>query len=63
MSQPIVETVERVLAKAPQWLRHDLQSPDALARARAEEALAAMIGAALEEQDHSSVIGVSAPAN
>ncbi|WP_189338609.1 hypothetical protein [Sphingobium sp. SCG-1] len=30
-----------VLAKAPQWIRHDLASSDATMRVRAEESLAA----------------------
>ncbi|MCB4859042.1 MULTISPECIES: hypothetical protein [Sphingobium] len=37
----------RVIARAPQWLRHDLESKDAAARGRAEETLAAMISDAL----------------
>ncbi|WP_022678426.1 DUF6771 family protein [Novosphingobium sp. B-7] len=32
-----------VIERAPQWLRHDLAAKDASARARAEEALAAML--------------------
>ncbi|WP_179041784.1 DUF6771 family protein [Sphingobium lactosutens] len=37
----------RVIERAPQWLRHDLETKDACARARAEETLAAMISDAL----------------
>lgn len=37
----------RVIERAPQWLRHDLESKDAAARRRAEETLAAMISDAL----------------
>lgn len=37
----------RVVERAPQWLRHDLESKDAAARRRAEETLAAMISDAL----------------
>ncbi|WIW91112.1 hypothetical protein K3M67_20325 (plasmid) [Sphingobium sp. V4] len=36
-----------VIKRAPQWLRHDLDSKDAAARGRAEETLAAMISDAL----------------
>lgn len=39
--------IAAVLANAPQWIRHDLGSVDALLRVRAEESLAAMIAAAL----------------
>ena len=50
MSANVVEVATRVLARVPQWIRHDLVSAEPAARTRAEEALAAMIGAALEEQ-------------
>ncbi|MGN6817855.1 MAG: hypothetical protein ACTHJR_04215 [Sphingomonas sp.] len=39
-----------VLAKTPEWIRHDLVSRDVSSRERAEEALAAMITAALAGQ-------------
>lgn len=39
ISALILKTIER----APQWLRHDLLSKDAVTRSRAEETLAAMI--------------------
>lgn len=39
----------RVLERAPQWIRHDLESKDVGVRARAEETLAAMIANALGE--------------
>lgn len=41
------DTILRVIERAPKWLRHDLESKDAAARARAEETLAAMISDAL----------------
>lgn len=41
------EVVRELLARAPEWVRVDLASKDAMARARAEETLAAMIEAAL----------------
>ncbi|MDX3910800.1 MAG: hypothetical protein QHC67_13420 [Sphingobium sp.] len=48
MDQPdLTAIVTAVLAKAPQWIRHDLASTDATLRVRAEESLAAMIAAAL----------------
>lgn len=40
-------TVEAVLHKAPDWIRRDLHAKEAGERLRAEEALAAMICAAL----------------
>jgi hypothetical protein len=36
-----------VIASAPAWVRHDLQAADAMIRLRAEETLAATIGARL----------------
>lgn len=41
-------TVLAVIAKAPEWLRLDLVARDAISRARAEEALGAMIANALQ---------------
>lgn len=38
----------RVIERAPQWIRHDLESKDEAIRTRAEETLAAMITNALE---------------
>jgi hypothetical protein len=38
-----------VLARAPQWVRHDLAAADASLRERAEETLAAMIAAGIAE--------------
>ena len=49
MSQHVVQVVERLLAKAPQWIRQDLLSSDASTRRRAEETLAAMVAAALDD--------------
>lgn len=47
MDQEISELVARVIARAPQWLRHDLSSKDVSVRGRAEETLVAMIVDAL----------------
>lgn len=41
--------VSDILARAPEWIRKDLASKEAASRTRAEEALAALIGAALSE--------------
>jgi hypothetical protein len=43
----ITAVVTRLLGRAPDWIRKDLASKDALTRTRAEEALAALISAAL----------------
>lgn len=45
----IAGVVGRLLARTPEWVRHDLGSKDALARERAEETLALMIEAALRD--------------
>jgi hypothetical protein len=61
---PIVnvgEVVRELLARAPEWVRVDLASKDAMARARAEETLAAMIEAALNKDGFASPCGHAAP--
>ena len=45
--QDFGQLVLPALQRAPQWLRHDFASNDPAARERAEEALAAMVLAAL----------------
>ncbi|MBY0621279.1 DUF6771 family protein [Sphingomonas ursincola] len=50
MTGDINQLVLRVLERAPQWVRQDLLSSDAVVRARAEETLAAMISSALAER-------------
>jgi hypothetical protein len=55
-SRSLGDTALEVLARAPEWLRHDLSSKDHQTRARAEETLAAMISAAWEEHDASDPI-------
>jgi hypothetical protein len=49
MSADIKPLVERVLARAPEWIRRDLLAKERSSRARAEEALAAMNADALNE--------------
>jgi hypothetical protein len=49
MTGDINQLVLRVLERAPQWVRQDLLSGDAVVRARAEETLAAMISSALQQ--------------
>ena len=50
MDENMTAMILRVLERAPQWLRHDLESKDTSARRRAEETLAAMIADALANQ-------------
>lgn len=47
MDQKTSDLIAHVVARAPQWLRHDLTSKDVSARHRAEETLSAMIVDAL----------------
>jgi hypothetical protein len=47
MTDDLTVTINRVLTRALDWVRHDLASRETSVRARAEEALAAMIAAAL----------------
>lgn len=44
-------TITAIIARAPEWIRHDLLSKEASARTRAEETLAAMIANALATSD------------
>lgn len=50
MTRALTETVLRVVERAPQWIKRDLDSRNPVARIRAEESLAAMIADALERQ-------------
>jgi len=43
----IAAVVTKVLSRAPDWIRKNLAAKDVSTRERAEEALAALIGAAL----------------
>lgn len=45
----LTRSVAGVLARAPRWIRTDLCASDPALRTRAEEALAAIIAAALTE--------------
>jgi hypothetical protein len=47
MNDDLSAIITSVLNTAPQWIRSDLASKDAALRQRAEEALAAMIAAAI----------------
>lgn len=48
MQDDIIALLTAVLGRAPAWIRRDLSSKDVGVRVRAEEALAALIGNALE---------------
>ena len=47
-SDTIAVKITKVVEGAPEWLRQDLVSKDAMMRASAEETLSAMIAAALK---------------
>lgn len=51
MNGAINQLVLSVLARAPQWVKQEMLSPDPIVRARAEETLAAMISSALDESE------------
>jgi hypothetical protein len=52
MNGDLTAIITSVLNAAPQWIRSDLASNDAARRQRAEEALAAMIAAAIAGAEH-----------
>lgn len=47
----LTDSIAGLLAKTPQWIRHDLGVQDPALRLRAEESLAAVIAAGLIERD------------
>lgn len=49
MNAAMTATILAVIERAPQWVRHDLECRDSAIRTRAEETLAAMIAAALQD--------------
>lgn len=51
MTTMTTSTILAVIERAPQWVRRDLEARDDAIRARAEETLAAMIAAALQDAD------------
>ena len=50
-SDDIVKAITAAVSQAPDWVRRDLASKDALTKERAEETLAAIISAALKAPD------------
>lgn len=55
MTRDLTDAILRVIERAPQWGRRDLDSMDAVVRIRAEETLAAMIADALNRQENTDV--------
>ena len=51
MNSNLAEAIQAVVERAPLWLRQDLSSKDAGVRARAEDAMVAMIAEALGRGD------------
>jgi len=51
MTSNLATIILRVIERAPQWMRRDLEAKDAVVRTQAEEALAAMIADALGNQE------------
>lgn len=49
MQDDLQATVTALIARAPEWVRQELSSKEQATRARAEEALAAMIAGALKD--------------
>ena len=47
MTRELTDTILRVIERAPQWVRRDLESKDNVIRVQAEESLAVMIAEAL----------------
>ncbi|MGJ3648927.1 hypothetical protein ACLB0R_10700 [Sphingomonas sp. GlSt437] len=61
MTAKFTDTIASVLARTPEWIRHDLVAKDNASRTRAEEALAAMIATALA--DHGEGPAAMPPGN
>ena len=53
MSEDLQATITAIVARTPDWIRQELLSKEKATRARAEEALGAMIAGALTETDRS----------
>ncbi|TCM28385.1 DUF6771 family protein [Novosphingobium sp. ST904] len=47
MNTNLASTILAAIERAPQWVRHELESKDPVIRCRAEETLAAIISSAL----------------
>lgn len=55
MTRELTDAILRVVERAPQWIRRELDAKDPVARVRAEESLAAMIADALDQQADAEV--------
>jgi hypothetical protein len=55
MQNEVHQAVRQMVGRIPRWLRGDLASSDPRLRERAEDALAAMLIAALDERGASAV--------
>ncbi|MES2443800.1 MAG: hypothetical protein V4574_13295 [Pseudomonadota bacterium] len=53
MNDDLQTTITAIVGRAPDWIRQELLSKEKVTRARAEEALGAMIAGALKEADRS----------
>jgi hypothetical protein len=51
MNNDLQATITATIARAPEWIRQELLWKEKATRARAEEALAAMIADALQQND------------
>jgi hypothetical protein len=51
MNPNLQATITAILAHAPEWIRQELSSKEKPTRARAEEALAAMIAGTLKDAE------------
>ena len=51
MNNDLQATITATIARAPEWIRQELLSKETATRARAEEALAAMIASALQQNN------------
>ena len=51
MNDQLQQKITAIIARAPDWMRQDLLSKDAVIRQRAEETLGAMIAGALNDTE------------
>lgn len=51
MNNDLQATITATIVRAPEWIRQELLSKEKATRARAKEALAAMIASALQQND------------
>jgi hypothetical protein len=56
MNDMLTPVILKAIERAPQWVRHDLQSQDRVIRVRAEETLAAQIAAAMRGTHRTTMV-------